>query len=379
MPAGGASDWTHMVRKLLILTAALAALAPGAVSAAPVRPAQSPDYLGLARQGVAQAQSSWRDRRSGWYDERLADKDRYPLATIWGSVPLFEAIDALQLAVPSRAGRAAVDRFARGAERYFDKALRPHGGYAPYPGDRGRVKAWFDDNGWWGLGFVDAYRATRERRYLRDAQRAFAFTLGAGWDGRDGGVWWNTGHPFKAGEALASNALLGALLYRETRVPLYLSGSQALIAWANGHLWSVHDALYAKSDESAIPMPYVEGPLIDAHEVICGATGDRSYCDAAATLADRAYDRFAELNMGPQYDTIYLRTMLDYGRAAGDGRWRALAEREAARALANARDGSGFYLRSWDGSDMAAHQAVPGMLRTDAATVDLFASLAADR
>ena len=125
-------------------------------------------------------------------------------------------------------------------------------------------------------------------------------------------------------------------------------------------------------------MPYVEGPLTYAHEVICQATGDASYCAAARTLADRAFDRFPELSMGPQYDTIYLGTMLAYGAATGDSRWRALAVHEADRAQANARDAvSGLYLRAWDGSDMGAHQAVPGMLRTDAATVSLFAWLAA--
>ncbi len=56
--------------------------------------------------------------------------------------------------------RAAVEAFAKGAERYWDAALKPYPGFAPYPGDRGKTTAWFDDNGWWGLAFLDAYRAT---------------------------------------------------------------------------------------------------------------------------------------------------------------------------------------------------------------------------
>jgi hypothetical protein len=38
----------------------------------------------------------------------------------------------------------------------------------------------------------------------------------------------------------------------------------------------------------------------------------------------------------------------------------------------------GLYLKAWNGSDMSAHQAEPDMLRTDAATVELFGWLAAD-
>jgi len=53
-------------------------------------------YLALARAGVAAAEQRWRDRRTGWYDARLGDHERYPLATIWDIVPLFEWANALR-------------------------------------------------------------------------------------------------------------------------------------------------------------------------------------------------------------------------------------------------------------------------------------------
>src|SRR5204862_96536 len=82
----------------------------------------------------------------------------YPLATIWDIVPLFGAIDAVAIAQPSAANRRAVARFAAGAERYLNRGLHPVAGFSPYPGDRtAGTKTWFDDNGWWGLGFVNAY------------------------------------------------------------------------------------------------------------------------------------------------------------------------------------------------------------------------------
>ena len=111
-------------------------------------------------------------------------------------MPLFETLDAIQIAAPSAAHRRAVERFARGAERYWNAHLRPRPGYAPYPGDRNpHERTWFDDNGWWGNAFLDAYRATRDARTLRDAERALPFIQGSGWDNRSGGPWWNTSHP----------------------------------------------------------------------------------------------------------------------------------------------------------------------------------------
>lgn len=76
--------------------------------------AESAAYLQIAERGVARAEHLWRNRRLGWYDSRLA--------------------------APSRAHRAAVAAFARGAERYYDATLRPMAAFAPYPGDRGQTR-----------------------------------------------------------------------------------------------------------------------------------------------------------------------------------------------------------------------------------------------
>ena len=78
--------------------------------------------------------------------------------------------------------------------------------------------------------------------------------------------------------------------------------------------------------------------------------------------------RFSDrLNMGPQFDTIYLHWMLLYGVQVGEARWRALAEEMAADAQAKARDGKGLYLKAWGGTPITEHQALPNMLQSDAA------------
>src|SRR5271165_1876202 len=193
----------HRAPRAIALLAALAlagALAGGAVpaAAAPLSAAQQ-RYLTLAEAGVARAEGRFRDTRRHWYDARLNDRERYPLATIWDIVPLFESIDAIAIAQPTSHHLAAVRRFAAGAERYLNRGLRPLAGYSPYPGDRETdTETWFDDNGWWGIAFVNAYRATGARRYLTDAERALRYIATVGWDPHGGGIWWNTRHPYKA-------------------------------------------------------------------------------------------------------------------------------------------------------------------------------------
>ena len=195
--------------------------APSTPGPAPALTPAQQRYLALAKSGVARARRRWGDRRRGWYDALLDDRNHYPLATIWDIVPLFQSLDAIAIAQPSAANRRALADFASGAERYLNRGLRPVPGYSPYPGDRERdTETWFDDNGWWGLAFVEAYRASGTRRYLTDAERALSYITAAGWDPRSGGIWWNTEHPYKAGAALAADTLLATLLYQETRSPL---------------------------------------------------------------------------------------------------------------------------------------------------------------
>ncbi|HEV3047363.1 MAG TPA: glycoside hydrolase family 76 protein [Solirubrobacteraceae bacterium] len=335
-------------------------------------------YLTLAQAGVAQAQRRWRNPRLGWYDERLGDRERYPLATIWGIVPLFESLDAIAIAQPSAANQRALARFASGAERYLNRGLHPLPGYSPYPGDReAGTETWFDDNGWWGLAFVEAYRASGNRRYLADAQRALRYIAAVGWDPSSGGIWWNTDHPYKAGEALASGTLLATLLYQQTKSSFALAQARKYLAWANTAGFSAANGLYAASNVNATPIDYIEEPLIYAQALLCKLTGTGSECQRAQDLEQTALRRFGfQLDFSPQYDAIYLQWTLALYALDGDPVLYELAAENAHDAQARAANGEGLYLRSWAGETLPAIDARPGMLQTQAATTSLFAWLA---
>ncbi len=356
--------------------------APGAAAPAPVLSAAQQGYLALARAGVAQAQRRWRDARLGWYDARLDNRERYPLATIWDVVPLFQALDAIAIADPTNSNRRAVASFAAGAERYLNRGLRPLAGYSPYPGDReANTETWFDDNGWWGLAFAEAYRATGTRRYLSDAQRALRYIAAAGWDEDGGGIWWNTHHPYKAGEALASGTLLATLLYQQTGSTFALSQALKFLQWANtsgsGGGFSADNGLYAGSSLDPTPIDYIESPLIYAQAVLCRITATPGDCARAEELKATALHRFGYiLDFSPQYDAIYLQWMLALYALDGDSRLYALAADNAHDAQLRARDDAGLYLLSWAGEPLPASLAEPGSLQTQAATTSLFAWLA---
>ncbi len=335
-------------------------------------------YLSLAQAGVSRALTRWSDRRLGWYDARLDDRERFPLATIWDIVPLFESLDAIAIASPTPANRAELARFARGAERYLNHGLRPLPGFSPYPGDRDpATETWFDDNGWWGLAFINAYRATGTRRYLADAQRALHYIATVGWAQQGGGIWWNTDHPYKAGEALASGTLLATLLYQQTGSAFDLAQARRFLAWANTSGYSTSNGLYAASNISETPIDYIEAPLIYAQALLCRLTSTPGECQRAEQLKQTALDRFGYLlDFSPQYDAIYLQWMLALYGLEGDPTLYELAADNARDAQTRALDGEGLYLLSWNGETLPRQYALPGMLQTQAATTSLFAWLA---
>ena len=347
-------------------------------ASAPALTAAQKSYLALAEAGVAEAQQRWRDRRLDWYDARLDDHELYPLATIWDIVPLFESLDAIAIAQPTAANRGAVARFATGAERYLNRGLHPVPGYSPYPGDRtADTETWFDDNGWWGIAFMQAYRATGTRRYLSDAQRALRYIATAGWNASSGGIWWNTHHPYLAGEALASGTLLATLLYQQTHSRYALTQALKYLAWANTSGFSATNQLYAASNLNPTPIDYIEAPLIYAQALLCQLTGERADCRRASYLTATALRRFGQmLDFSPQYDAIYLQWMLALYSLDGDRRLYALAAENVRDAQTHALNGEGLYLLSWAGATLPPQDAEPGMLQTQAATSSLFAWLA---
>jgi hypothetical protein len=337
------------------------------------------DYVQLAERGVRQA-GRW--RRRGWYCEFLGCPGRYPMVTVWGGVRMFEAANALQIAAPSASHSALVARFARSFERYWNAAL---GGYAPYPNDRSpTVEVWFDDNGWLGLAFLNAYAATHAPRYLSDAQRAFRFIATRGWDAaKGGGMWWTTTHPYHSGPALASDGLLGVLLYAQDHEAWQLQAVKAYVDWANAN--DNHDERQFYLEKPGDPNSvndYVQSPLVYAQQLLCQDGEGEAYCvhaaRLAATLSEQDVTAYGyRLNYGPQYDAIYLQWMMAYGQAVGDPYWTTLAQVNASAAAGHAAASGSSWLGSWWGGPIRDPETHPGMFRTMAATTSLFAWVAA--
>ena len=291
-------------------------------------------------------------------------------------MPLFESLDAIAIAQPTASNRRAVARFAAGAERYLNRGLRPLPGYSPYPGDRSAsTQTWFDDNGWWGLAFVNAYRATGTRRWLADAERALAYIAAAGWDPQEGDL---VEHEpplqgrrgARLGHAPGDAALPADPLRLRPRPGPQVPGL------GEHHRVQRADGLYAASNVSATPIDYIEAPLIYAQALLCQLTATPAECERRAPEGHRARPLRLPARLLPavrrDLPAVDARAVLARPRPV----LYALAADNARDAQTRALNGEGLYLLSWNGQTLAPDYARPGMLQTQAATTSLFAWLA---
>jgi hypothetical protein len=368
-----------MRKKAVLALLLILALALGAEAAAVATPTTTrAQYLALAETGITQQAAHWKTSKDNWYCEWLhcsAKYNSYPLLTVWGVARMFESIDAAQLASPSSAHRHAVDAFAGQAYAlYWNHFLN---GFDPYPGDDyPAAQAWFDDNGWLGLAFYDAYKATGEHQWLTDAQGAFSFIAAHGWDGSKG-MWWNVQHTQHSGEALAADALLGALLYTSTRDAFDLAQARKWIDWANTDDIVAHGLYGSLNPGLNTFVSYIEAPMVYAQYEICKATGIQHYCARAAQVATTMSTVYGpQYTLAPLYDSIFMQWMMAYDKASGDTHWITVAEENAASAMVHAPNGAGLWLGSWWGGPIGDPNTTPGMFRTMAGTTSLYAWLA---
>ncbi len=218
----------------------------------------SRSYLALAEAGIEKT-SEWWDGSGDWFYEQLGSNPHRAQMTLWDSNGMFEALDEIAIADPTAKTKAAVETFARGEQRYWNPNLTPVPGYSPQVGEqRASQPAWYDDNAWIGIAFLDAYRATGDHAFVTDAEHAFAFIAAGGWDAKHGGgMWWSTEHQWLSGEALAAASDLAARLYQTTNQHEYLTDAETYIGWANKNLLTPQGVY---NPVASTPFPYLIEP-----------------------------------------------------------------------------------------------------------------------
>jgi predicted alpha-1,6-mannanase (GH76 family) len=168
-------------------------------------PAQSPEYLAEATQGVATLQN--------WYNQATG---------LWNTTNWWNAANAA----------TAVVNWSRlsGSNQWLPAIRNTFTVNAP----KGFLNDYYDDEGWWALAWIDAYDWTGDTRYLAMAQSIFTDMAG-GWDDTcSGGIWWSKKRTYK--NAIANELFLSVAAHLANRAADPEQRS-AYLSWANRE-WS---------------------------------------------------------------------------------------------------------------------------------------------
>eukprot|EP01113_Clastostelium_recurvatum_P022464 TRINITY_DN2682_c0_g1_i2.p1 TRINITY_DN2682_c0_g1~~TRINITY_DN2682_c0_g1_i2.p1 ORF type:complete len:358 (-),score=28.40 TRINITY_DN2682_c0_g1_i2:87-1097(-) len=151
----------------------------------------------------------------------------------------------------------------------------------------------YDDEGWWGLAWLECYALTNQKNYLALAESVYSDLVKA-WDTTcGGGVWWDRRRTYK--NAITNELFLSmsTKLYLATKNTTYLSWAQQEWKWFEGSSminaqYLINDGIVTSTCKNngqtvwTYNQGVVLGGLVDLYEV----TRDNSFLVAASRIAN---------------------------------------------------------------------------------------------
>lgn len=166
------------------------------------------------------------------------------------------------------------------------------------------VNDYYDDEGWWVLAWIDAYRLTGKSEYLEQAMATFA-DMTTGWNDEvcGGGIWWKKPQQYK--NSIANNlfSLSAARLYKETGDEAYRTWFEKDLAWflqtgiIKEDTGLVDDGLKGDCTPSdGQTHTYNQGVAMASLTEMYLLTKDQKYLDKATSIADATITKMVNEN-----------------------------------------------------------------------------------
>jgi predicted alpha-1,6-mannanase (GH76 family) len=237
---------------------------------------------------------------------------------------------------------------------------------------KGFLNQYYDDEGWWALAWIDAYRWSHDARYLDAAESIFA-NMAGGWDNTcGGGIWWRKDRHYKNAIAnelfLSVAANLANVSQDPKRRAIYTEWAEREWQWfsASGMINSqnlVNDGLdSACHNNHRNTWSYNQGVIVGGLAALSKQNGDPKLLERAQIIAVAAIshltDRAGILHDscepkcgadGVQFKGIFARNLGILNAAAPDPRFRDFLQANAESIWRN-QDSEHRFGVVWNGS-----------------------------
>lgn len=245
------------------------------------------------------------------------------------------------------------------------------------PGGRAMLMflSFYDDEGWWALGWIAAYDVTGNQRYLQEAEKIFTDMQAVFGKANcssnsrgTGGIWWD--RPKTYVNAIANELHLSVAAHLANRVGTGNYRDIALQQWnwflGSGMINSdnlINDGLDRNcQNNNGIVWSYNQGVVLGGLAELSRATGDASYINRAQTIADAAIASLAPNGIlkdqcepncggdGPQFKGIFARNLMLLHQASPQTRYARFLENNANSIWNNDRNANNELGLVWSGA-----------------------------
>ena len=231
----------------------------------------------------------------GYYKETaVPEKDSRPVSYLRPLCALLQANNEMETVMNK--GNLLMPAFKIIQKYHTD--LSPAPAYASYAVPLGGGSRFYDDNQWIGITAMDAYKRTKDERWLLTGKEIYRFMM-TGYDTvAGGGLYWQEGNKsFKNTCSNGPGIILAAQLYQATKEQPYLDTALLLFKWVNANLKSAAGLYYdnIKTATYAVDKKqysYNTGTMLQSAIYLYESTNDKTYLQQATAIADSSVSFF---------------------------------------------------------------------------------------
>lgn len=217
------------------------------------------------------------------------------------------------------------------------------------------TNSYYDDEGWWALGWLDAYDLTGDIHYLNTAIDIWNDMKGGASSQCPGGIWWDKKHTYV--NAIANELYISVSAGIAVRVgdnvrQTYLDAATSGWNWfkGTGMIGSdnlVVDGLTSDCKPTGDKFTYNQGVILGGLVDLNKLTGDGSYLDSASNIANAVTASGSSLtdangilhegcdrnescdDNGAQFKGVFVRNLRKLQLARGNDAWKSFLQNNA--------------------------------------------------
>ena len=188
------------------------------------------------------------------------------------------------------------EKIIPGLECYYDTTRTP-ACFQSYISEAGHSDRFYDDNIWLGIDFLETYRLTGNKKYLKQSEEIWKFLLSGNDDVLNGGIYWC--EQKKESKNTCSNApasVLALQLFETTRDSAYYQKGLELYTWTKVNLqdsdYIYFDNLKTDGRTGTEKYAYNTGQMLQAASLLYKLTGNRQFLTEAQNVARAGINYF---------------------------------------------------------------------------------------